>query len=125
MIAGREAARTAALRAAEARDGGVKGDGGLVIVIGGSRAYAAPPYLAGLAARRAGHRREQLLGHGTQGTHLVRIESVHHWVGPESDASMRCRQRPFRRERLPGTGRAAATSVPRGNRKPQGAASSD
>jgi NAD(P)H-hydrate repair Nnr-like enzyme with NAD(P)H-hydrate dehydratase domain len=32
----------------------VKGDGGLVIVIGGSRAYAAPPYLAALAARRTG-----------------------------------------------------------------------
>lgn len=31
----------------------MNGDGGLVIVIG-SRAYAAPPYLAGLAARRAG-----------------------------------------------------------------------
>jgi hypothetical protein len=37
VTAGREAARTAALRAAEARDAGVKGDGGLVIVIGGSR----------------------------------------------------------------------------------------
>jgi ADP-dependent NAD(P)H-hydrate dehydratase len=54
VTAGREAARTAALRAAAARDGGVKGDGGLVVVIGGSRAYAAPPYLAGLAARRSG-----------------------------------------------------------------------
>ena len=43
MIVGREAARTAALRAAEARDGGVKGDGGLVIVIGGSRAYQRLP----------------------------------------------------------------------------------
>ena len=54
VIAGRAAARTAALRASQARDGGVKGDGGLVIVIGGSRAYAAPPYLAALAARRSG-----------------------------------------------------------------------
>jgi NAD(P)H-hydrate repair Nnr-like enzyme with NAD(P)H-hydrate dehydratase domain len=54
VIAGRETARTAALRAATTRNGGVKGDGGLMIVIGGSRAYAAPPYLAGLAARRAG-----------------------------------------------------------------------
>jgi hypothetical protein len=34
VIAGREAARTAALRAAAARDGCVKGDGGLVVVIG-------------------------------------------------------------------------------------------
>lgn len=42
------------MRAAAVAEGGVKGDGGLVIVIGGSRAYAAPPYLAGLAARRAG-----------------------------------------------------------------------
>lgn len=50
----REAARAAALRAAAVAEGGVKGDGGLVIVIGGSRAYAAPPYLAALAARRAG-----------------------------------------------------------------------
>lgn len=54
VTAGREVARTAALRAAAARDGGVKGDGGLVVVIGGSRAYAAPPYLAALAARRSG-----------------------------------------------------------------------
>jgi hypothetical protein len=38
VIAGREAARTAALRAAEVRDGGVKSDGGLVVVIGGWRA---------------------------------------------------------------------------------------
>lgn len=54
VTAGREAARTTALRAAEAAGGGVKGDGGLVIVIGGSQAYTAPPYLAALAARRAG-----------------------------------------------------------------------
>ena len=54
VIVGRELARKAALRAAAAAEGGVKGDGGLVIVIGGSRAYAAPPYLAGLAARRTG-----------------------------------------------------------------------
>ena len=54
VTAGRDAARTAAPRAAEDRDRGVKGDGGLVIVIGGSRAYAAPPYLAALAARRSG-----------------------------------------------------------------------
>jgi hypothetical protein len=39
VIVGREAARTAALQAGAARDGGVKADGGLVIVIGGSRAY--------------------------------------------------------------------------------------
>ena len=54
VTAGREVACTAALRAAAAAEGGVKGDGGLVIVIGGSRAYAASPYLAGLAARRSG-----------------------------------------------------------------------
>jgi ABC-type molybdate transport system permease subunit len=54
VIVDRELARTAALRAAAAAEGGVKDDGGLVIVIGGSRAYPAPPYLAGLAARRTG-----------------------------------------------------------------------
>ncbi|MEU8478174.1 NAD(P)H-hydrate dehydratase [Streptomyces hygroscopicus] len=48
------AARAAAQRAAAVAAGGVKGDGGLVLVIGGSRAYAAPPFLAALAARRTG-----------------------------------------------------------------------
>ncbi|MEU0982993.1 hypothetical protein ABZ488_27580 [Streptomyces griseus] len=46
-------ARSAA-RAAKVAGGGVKGDGGLVLVIGGSRAYAAPPFLAALAAWRTG-----------------------------------------------------------------------
>ncbi|WP_274036513.1 NAD(P)H-hydrate dehydratase [Streptomyces sp. MMBL 11-1] len=47
-------ARSAAARAARTAEGGVKGDGGLVLVIGGSRTYAAPPFLAALAARRTG-----------------------------------------------------------------------
>ncbi|APU15209.1 ADP-dependent NAD(P)H-hydrate dehydratase [Actinoalloteichus fjordicus] len=51
---GEAVVRAAARRAAAVASGGVKGDGGLVIVIGGSRAYSAPPFLAGLAARRTG-----------------------------------------------------------------------
>ncbi|WP_405775709.1 NAD(P)H-hydrate dehydratase [Streptomyces sp. NBC_01538] len=44
---------------------GVKGDGGMVIVVGGSQAYGAPPYLAGLGALRAGaHRVYVLAPHG-------------------------------------------------------------
>jgi NAD(P)H-hydrate repair Nnr-like enzyme with NAD(P)H-hydrate dehydratase domain len=38
VTAGREAARTAALRAAATRDAGVKGDGGLVVVLAGMTA---------------------------------------------------------------------------------------
>jgi hypothetical protein len=41
VIVDRKLARVAAVRAAAAAEGGVKGDGGLAIVIGGSRAYAA------------------------------------------------------------------------------------
>ncbi|MYR57026.1 hypothetical protein GTY54_12560, partial [Streptomyces sp. SID625] len=50
----RAVARAAAQRAVAVAGGGVKGDGGLVLVIGGSRAYTAPPFLAALAARRTG-----------------------------------------------------------------------
>ncbi|GHE38474.1 NAD(P)H-hydrate dehydratase [Streptomyces lavendulocolor] len=50
----RSYARELALRAVAVADGGVKGDGGLVMVIGGSREYPSPPYVAALAARRAG-----------------------------------------------------------------------
>lgn len=47
-------AREAAQRAAAVACGGVKGDGGLLLVTGGSRAYGAPPFIAGLAAKRVG-----------------------------------------------------------------------
>ncbi|GAA3710465.1 NAD(P)H-hydrate dehydratase [Streptomyces sp. NEAU-PBA10] len=50
----RSCARELALRAVAVAGGGVKGDGGLVMVIGGSREYPGPPYVAALAARRAG-----------------------------------------------------------------------
>ncbi|MET9260537.1 NAD(P)H-hydrate dehydratase [Amycolatopsis sp. NPDC004079] len=46
--------RGLAARAARCAEGGVKGDGGLVVVLGGSRVYGAPPFVAGLGARRVG-----------------------------------------------------------------------
>lgn len=88
VTAGREAARTAALRAAAARDGGVKGDGGLVIVIGGSRAYAGPPYLAGLAARRAGVHGVRIAAPSAAAAQEAALEA--HLIpvaGPELDAA--------------------------------------
>lgn len=84
---GRAEARTAALRASEAADGGVKGDGGLVIVIGGSRAYAAPPYLAGLAARRAGAHGVRIAAPPAPAAQQAALEA--HLIpvtGPELDA---------------------------------------
>jgi hydroxyethylthiazole kinase-like uncharacterized protein yjeF len=89
VIAGREAARSAALRAAAARDGGVKGDGGLVIVIGGSRAYPGPPYLAGLAARRTGVHGVQVAAPSAAAAQEVALEA--HLIpvsGPEMDPSV-------------------------------------
>jgi NAD(P)H-hydrate repair Nnr-like enzyme with NAD(P)H-hydrate dehydratase domain len=88
VTAGRAAARTAALRAAAARDGGVKGDGGLVIVIGGSRACAAPPYLAGLAARRAGVHGVRIAAPPSAAAREAALEA--HLIpagGPELDAA--------------------------------------
>ncbi|MER6125935.1 NAD(P)H-hydrate dehydratase [Streptomyces sp. NPDC001795] len=40
---------------------GVKGDGGMVIIVGGSQVFGAPPYLAGLGALRAGAHRVYVL----------------------------------------------------------------
>ncbi|MEV0039461.1 hypothetical protein [Streptomyces sp. NPDC050804] len=58
------ARRTAAAHLNRAAQG-VIGDGGMVIVVGGSQAYGAPPYLAGLGALRAAtHRVYVLAPHG-------------------------------------------------------------
>ncbi|MGW7292843.1 ADP-dependent NAD(P)H-hydrate dehydratase [Streptomyces xiamenensis] len=82
------AARRAAQRAATVAAGGVKGDGGLVVVVGGSHAYAAPPFIAGLAARRAGAHGVRIAApparaaqHAVLEAHLVEMP------GPELDAA--------------------------------------
>lgn len=82
------AARAAAQRAAAAADGGVKGDGGLVLVIGGSRTYTAPPFLAGVAARRTGVHGVRIAappgpaaGHVVLEAHLIEVP------GPELGAA--------------------------------------
>jgi hydroxyethylthiazole kinase-like uncharacterized protein yjeF len=89
VTVGWELARLAALRAAAAVEGGVKGDGGLVIVIGGSRAYAAPPYLAGLAARRAGAHGVRIAAPPAAAAQQAALEA--HLIpvaGPELDPSV-------------------------------------
>ena len=88
VTVGRATARTAALRAAAARDGGVKGDGGLVVVIGGSRAYEAPPYLAALAARRSGVHGVRIAAPPSAAAQEAALEA--HLIpvaGPELDAA--------------------------------------
>ncbi|MFJ6140772.1 NAD(P)H-hydrate dehydratase [Kitasatospora sp. NPDC092286] len=80
------AARELALRAAAVASGGVKGDGGLVLVIGGSREYPAPPYVAALAARRAGAHGVRLAAPPSPAVQQVALEA--HLVaglGPELD----------------------------------------
>ncbi|MGC5345676.1 hypothetical protein [Streptomyces sp. DT171] len=82
------AARALAQRAAAVAGGGVKGDGGLVVVIGGSRAYAAPPFLAGLAARRTGvHGVRIAAPPGPAGQHTVLEAHLIEADGPELDAA--------------------------------------
>lgn len=82
------AARALAQRAAAVAAGGVKGDGGLVLVIGGSRAYAAPPVLAGLAARRTGvHGVRIAAPSGPAAQHAVLDAHLIEAPGPELDAA--------------------------------------
>ncbi|MEU5240947.1 ADP/ATP-dependent (S)-NAD(P)H-hydrate dehydratase [Streptomyces lydicus] len=81
-------ARAAAQRAVAVADGGVKGDGGLVLVIGGSRAYTAPPFLAGMAARRTGvHGVRIAAPPGPAAGHVVLEAHLIEAPGPELDAA--------------------------------------
>ncbi|MFG3429553.1 NAD(P)H-hydrate dehydratase [Streptomyces californicus] len=82
-------ARSAAARAVHVSEGGVKGDGGLVLVIGGSRMYAAPPFLAALAARRTGVHGVRIAAPGGPAAQRAALEA--HLIdvaGPELDASV-------------------------------------
>ncbi|MET8816070.1 NAD(P)H-hydrate dehydratase [Streptomyces sp. NPDC004549] len=81
------AMREAAQRAVAVAGGGVKGDGGLVLVIGGSRAYTAPPYLAGLAARRTGAHGVRIAAPpGPAAVHAALEAHLIETPGPELDA---------------------------------------
>ncbi|MFE9424205.1 NAD(P)H-hydrate dehydratase [Kitasatospora sp. NPDC006697] len=81
-------ARELALRAAAVADGGVKGDGGLVMVIGGSREYPAPPYVAALAARRAGAHGVRVAAPPALAAQQVALEAhLIAGLGPELDAA--------------------------------------
>lgn len=82
------AARAAALRAAAVAGGGVKGDGGMVLVIGGSGTYTAPPFLAGLAARRTGvHGVRIAAPPGPAAAHVVLEAHLIDVPGPELGAA--------------------------------------
>ncbi|MGW0883291.1 NAD(P)H-hydrate dehydratase [Streptomyces sp. NPDC002671] len=82
------AARELALRAAAVADGGVKGDGGLVLVIGGSREYPAPPYVSALAARRAGAHGVRVAAPPAPAAQQVALEAhLIAGLGPELDAA--------------------------------------
>ncbi|MFE4517394.1 NAD(P)H-hydrate dehydratase [Kitasatospora sp. NPDC056783] len=82
------AARELALRAVAGADGGVKGDGGLVVVIGGSREYPGPPYAAALAARRAGAHGVRVAAPPAAAAQQVALEAhLFPGMGPELDAA--------------------------------------
>ncbi|MFJ5819320.1 NAD(P)H-hydrate dehydratase [Streptomyces sp. NPDC093108] len=84
----RAAARSTTRRAAAVADGGVKGDGGLVLVIGGSRAYTAPPFLAALAALRTGvHGVRIAAPRGPAAAHVVLEPHLIEVPGSELDAA--------------------------------------